>query len=142
MVRNDLVLRLGGHVAFAFRQDSLQLAESLNNFLKTHREGTMLGNVLINRNFRDFDWVKNSLSTKDLDFIRKRYFDDPAVDRFNRTLMAFAFYNAGPAGVQGLRKKAASQGLDPNVWFDNVAIIAAREIGNETVQYVSNVYKY
>lgn len=35
-----------------------------------------------------------------------------------------------------------AQGLDPNVWFNNVEKIAAHEIGRETVQYVSNIYKY
>ena len=32
--------------------------------------------------------------------------------------------------------------LDPNRWFHNVEIIAAQKIGRETVQYVSNIYKY
>ncbi len=32
--------------------------------------------------------------------------------------------------------------LDPDIWFDNVEIVAARQIGRETVQYVSNIYKY
>ena len=40
------------------------------------------------------------------------------------------------------RAKAEAQGLDPNVWFGNVEVVAAREIGSETVQYVSNIYKY
>ena len=31
---------------------------------------------------------------------------------------------------------------DPNLWFNNVEIIASVEIGRETVQYVSNIYKY
>ena len=33
-------------------------------------------------------------------------------------------------------------GLDPNLWFDNVEVVAAKRIGRETVQYVSNIYKY
>jgi membrane-bound lytic murein transglycosylase MltF len=33
-------------------------------------------------------------------------------------------------------------GLDPNRWFGNVEVVAAAEIGRETVQYVSNIYKY
>ena len=53
-----------------------------------------------------------------------------------------AAYNAGPARVRGLRDKAAKMGLDPNVWFHNVEVVAAKEIGRETVQYVSNIYKY
>ena len=28
------------------------------------------------------------------------------------------------------------------MWFGNVEVVAAREIGRETVTYVSNIYKY
>ena len=33
-------------------------------------------------------------------------------------------------------------GLDRNVWFGNVENGAAAIVGRETVQYVSNIYKY
>jgi membrane-bound lytic murein transglycosylase MltF len=79
---------------------------------------------------------------KYLDFIRNRYFSDPEMDRFNQTMFAFAAYNAGPARVRKLRQKAAQQGYNPNIWFDNVEVIAARDIGSETVQYVANILKY
>jgi membrane-bound lytic murein transglycosylase MltF len=77
-----------------------------------------------------------------LDFLRTRYFSDLWMDEFNRTLFALAAYNAGPARVAKLRKKAATQGYDPDKWFDNVEVVAAKEIGRETVQYVSNILKY
>jgi len=220
-VREDLVLKKKKKIAWAIRKDSPQLAGALNEFLKSHRQGTLKGNVLINRYFRDFDWAKNALAADDykrfqdvveifrifgeqygfdflmvaaqgyqesrldqsarsragaigvmqllpstakdpnvgipdiskvesnihagvkyLDFIRNRYFSDPGMDRFNQTLFAFAAYNAGPARVRKLRDKAAQQGYDPNVWFDNVEVIAAKEIGHETVQYVANILKY
>ena len=80
--------------------------------------------------------------TKYLRFLQDRYFKDAAMGEVNKTLFTFASYNAGPARVRGLRNKAEAAGLDPNVWFDNVEVIAAREIGRETVQYVSNIYKY
>jgi membrane-bound lytic murein transglycosylase MltF len=41
-----------------------------------------------------------------------------------------------------LRDEAPQRGLDPNVWFRNVEIVVAKRIGRETVQYVSNIYKY
>ena len=41
-----------------------------------------------------------------------------------------------------LRKKAAEEGLDPNKWFGNVELQVARDIGQETVTYVGNIYKY
>jgi membrane-bound lytic murein transglycosylase MltF len=64
------------------------------------------------------------------------------LDEKNKTLFTFASYNAGPARIAGLRREARQTGLDPNVWFGNVEIIAAKRIGRETVQYVSNIYKY
>ncbi len=71
-----------------------------------------------------------------------KYLDDPALDRKNRTLMAFAAYNAGPGNLRKFRKLAAESGLDPNVWFHNVEYAAAEVVGRETVQYVANIYKY
>jgi membrane-bound lytic murein transglycosylase MltF len=220
-VREDLVFRSGGRIALAFRKNSPMLAEVLNEFVETHKQGTLHGNILINRYIKDFDWAQNALAANDykrfeevvdifskygnqygvdylmvaaqgyqesrlnqnarssagavgimqllpstaadsnvgipdisttesnihagvkyLEFIRNRYFSDPEVDIFNQTLFAFAAYNAGPARIRKLRKMADQQGYDPNVWFDNVEVMAARDIGSETVQYVANILKY
>ena len=220
-VRNDIVFRSGGRIGIAVREDSPKLLAELNEFIKSYRQGTLHGNMLINRYFKNFDWAKNALAASDfrrfqeiahifekygdqygvdylmvaaqgyqesgldqsarsgagavgimqllpttaadknvgipditdvdsnihagikyLNFIRDRYFNDPEIDRFNQTLFAFAAYNAGPARVAKLRGKAAEQGYDPNIWFDNVEIIAAHDIGRETVEYVANILKY
>lgn len=220
-VRDDLVLRAGGRIGFAIRKNSPRLAAALNDFLKTHKQGTLKGNILINRYLKDFDWAKNALAAEDyerfqgvadifvkygekygvdylmvaaqgyqesrldqsvrspsgaigimqmlpstaadanvdipdittaepnihagvkyLDFIRKRYFADPEVDAFNQTMFAFAAYNAGPARIQKMREKAAEKGYDPNQWFGNVEVMAAADIGVETVRYVANILKY
>jgi membrane-bound lytic murein transglycosylase MltF len=74
--------------------------------------------------------------------IADTYFNDPKIDPVNKTLFVFASYNAGPNRIARLRKEASDMGLDPNVWFDNVEIVAAKEIGQETVTYVANIYKY
>jgi membrane-bound lytic murein transglycosylase MltF len=79
---------------------------------------------------------------KYLHFIRDRYFEGEPMDDLNKMLFSFASYNAGPARVAGLRKRAGKAGLDPNVWFRNVEIVAGKQIGRETVQYVGNIYKY
>jgi len=74
--------------------------------------------------------------------ITKTYFNDPGINQVNKTLFTFAAYNAGQNRIVRLRKQAQEQGLDPNKWFGNVELIAAKDIGQETVQYVSNIYKY
>jgi membrane-bound lytic murein transglycosylase MltF len=71
-----------------------------------------------------------------------KYLDDPGLDEKNRMLMAFAAYNAGPGNLRKFRRLAEQSGLDPNVWFHNVEHAAAKVVGRETVQYVSNIYKY
>jgi len=75
-------------------------------------------------------------------FMIDQYFADEPMTELNRTLFAFAAYNAGPSRVQRLRAEAARRGLDPNVWLNNVEVVAAEKIGAETVTYVSNIYKY
>jgi membrane-bound lytic murein transglycosylase MltF len=75
-------------------------------------------------------------------FVMDQHFKDDPADRLNKGLMTLASYNAGPARVRQLRQEAARRGLDPNVWFGNVERIASERIGRETVQYVSNIYKY
>jgi membrane-bound lytic murein transglycosylase MltF len=75
-------------------------------------------------------------------FVVDQYFKDEPMDELNKGLFAFASYNAGPGRVRQLRREAEKQGLDPNVWFNNVERVAAQKIGRETVTYVSNIYKY
>ncbi len=80
--------------------------------------------------------------SKYLRFLEDRYFNDPKMSRVNQQFFAIASYNAGPAKVAKLRAEAEKMGLDPNVWFRNVEVVAAKRIGRETVQYVSNIFKY
>jgi len=74
--------------------------------------------------------------------ITKTYFNDPGIDQMNKTLFTFAAYNAGQNRIVRLRKKTQAEGLDPNKWFGNVELVVAKDIGQETVQYVANIYKY
>lgn len=220
-LHEDITVRSGGSIAWAFRKHSPRLATVINGFLRTHRKGTLFGNVLFQRYLQNASYVKNPLTVNDmprlletlelfkkygdlydfdwsmlaaqayqesgidqsrrssagavgimqvlpstaadknvaisdidktennihagvkyLRFIADRYFKDENMDEFNKAMFAFAAYNAGPAKVTRLRTKAKDAGLDPNVWFNNVEIIAARQIGRETVQYISNILKY
>jgi membrane-bound lytic murein transglycosylase MltF len=74
--------------------------------------------------------------------LRSRHVNQPGLDEVDRTLMTFAAYNAGPGNLRKFRRKTAAMGLDPDVWFENVEVGAAQIVGAETVNYVSNIYKY
>jgi len=220
-VHPDIALRTGGEIAWAFRKNSPKLKAVVNEYVKGHKKGTMLGNILFKRYLKNTKYVKNSVSeqemkkyktmvqlfkkyaekydfnylmviaqayqesgldhgrrshagavgvmqllpttaadpnvniadikklennihagTKYLRFIIDRYYKEEPMDDVNKLLFAFASYNAGPARIKKLRKKTEKMGLNPNVWFSNVEIAAAKSIGRETVQYVRNIYKY
>jgi membrane-bound lytic murein transglycosylase MltF len=220
-VHDGIAVREGGQIAWAFRKNSPKLKAILNEFIKGHKQGTMIGNMLFKRYLQSTRYVENVLDdkeiqkfssmlpvfkkyagqydfdhlmiaalayqesgldqskrshrgavgvmqilpstaadpnvgipdieklennihagTKYLRFIIDRYYRDEPMDDGNKNLFGLASYNAGPARVRGLRKKAVAMGLDPNLWFYNVEVAAAQEIGRETVQYVSNIYKY
>ncbi|HJZ76238.1 MAG TPA: transglycosylase SLT domain-containing protein [Vicinamibacterales bacterium] len=221
-VRSDLVVKDGVQLAWGVRKNTPVLHGLVDDFVRTHRAGTMFGNVLLKKylgnparlknpksaeelaRFRtlatplrkyadqyDFDWLlvtaqayqesqldqsrrsgagavgimqikpetardKNvgvpnvtdkaddniHAGVKYMRFMIDRYFADSKMDKLNRGLFALASYNAGPARVAQLRKKAQAAGLNPDEWFYNVEIVASRDIGRETVDYVSNIYKY
>ena len=220
-VHDEIVVRRGGEIGWAFRKDSPQLEEAVNSFVKETKKGTLLGNILLKRYLKNTKYITNSLAGEELErfkttidffrtyagrydfdwlivaalgyqesrldqsvrspvgavgvmqvlpstasdpnvgisdieqlennihagvkylhFVRNRYFNDDSISRLDQWLFTFASYNAGPAKVSRLRDEAKKSGLDPNVWFRNVEVIAAKRIGRETVQYVGNIYKY
>jgi membrane-bound lytic murein transglycosylase MltF len=73
--------------------------------------------------------------------IDTHFADEPMVE-LTKTIFAFAAYNCGPARLRQLRDETARRGLNPNIWFGHVERIVGERVGRETVQYVSNIYKY
>jgi len=217
----DIAVDTGGEIAWVFRKESPKLKEVINEFVKSNKKGTLMGNMLLKRYLKENKWARNATDpeelkkfqgtadlfkkyadqygfdylmtaalayqestldhnkrsqvgavgimqvlpstaadknvgipdvdnlesnihagTKYLRFLRSRYFNDPEINDLNQTLFSFAAYNAGPAKVAKLRKEAIEMGFNPNIWFNNVEVAAAKRIGRETVQYVSNIYKY
>jgi membrane-bound lytic murein transglycosylase MltF len=95
-------------------------------------------------NIPDIENLESNIhaGVKYIRWVQDNFYKDPAITRVNKGLFAFASYNAGPGRMNALRREAAASGLDPNKWFGNVELIAAKRIGRETVTYVSNIYKY
>ena len=93
---------------------------------------------------RNIETEENNIhaGTRLMHYLIEDYFNEPGLDVGNRMLFAMAAYNAGPAKITRCRKLAKEMGFDPNRWFNNVEIAAAKLIGRETTQYVANIYKY
>jgi len=221
VIRDDIKISSNKRLGWAIRKNSPIMREALDKFFSKARKGTLFGNVLFNRYFKDTKWISNPLEqerrdrfdqvaylfekyatqykfdplalvaqayqeskldhntrskrgavgimqmlpstakdknvaikdigklennihagAKYLSFLRERYFSDANIDPLNQRLLTWAAYNAGPSSIARVRGEALKKGLDPNVWFGNVEVMAARKISREPVKYVANIYKY
>ena len=221
VVHDHIKVHTGGKVGWAIRKNNPELRKSLDAFARKVKKGTLLGNMLFNRYYKDTRWAKNPVSEQErkklarfwplfekygrrygfdhmalaaqayqesgldhsvkshrgavgvmqllpstardknvgipdissvennihagakyLAFLRDRYFSEPAISEDDRLAFSWAAYNAGPAKVRRMRSRASKMGLDPNRWFDNVEYAALQMVGQETVRYVANIYKY
>ena len=218
-LHSDIAVNTGGEFAWAMRKNSLLCMAAVNDFLKTHRQGTAFGNALIQKYTASTVMLKEATSAaamkrfeetaehfrkhsakyrmdyllmmaegyqesglnqaaksqvgaigvmqlmpatgeqmkvgdihqveanihagiKYFHFVVDKYYGNEPMDDLDKVLFTFAAYNCGPGRVKQLRAEAAPKGFNPNVWFGNVEVIAAARVGTETVNYVSNIYKY
>ena len=95
-------------------------------------------------NIPDVSKVENNIhaGVKYLAYLRDNYFSDPPIAPEDRLDFTFAAYNAGPARINSLRRRAAKEGLDSNRWKGNVEYVARKSIGQETDHYVANIHMY
>ncbi len=66
VVHEDIAVRSGGEIAWAFRKDSPELKSEIDAFVKGHKIGTTFGNILLQRYFKDAKYVKNSVNDAEL----------------------------------------------------------------------------
>ena len=65
-VHPDIAVRTGGEIAWAFRKNSPKLKAVVNDFVRGHKKGTMLGNILFKRYLKNTKYVKNSVSEQEM----------------------------------------------------------------------------
>lgn len=65
-VHEGITLRSEADIAFAVRPESLALKAELDEFLETHRAGTLFGNVQFQRFLEDTRWVTNPAAEQEL----------------------------------------------------------------------------
>ncbi len=84
-----------------------------------------------NVNIKNVRNLENNVhaGVKYLAFLRRYYFSDSNITKENKLYLTLAAYNAGYGNIERMRKRAAQQGYDPNVWFNNVEVVTRRSLG-------------
>jgi membrane-bound lytic murein transglycosylase MltF len=70
-VHKDIAVNTSGQIAWAVRKSNPELLANLNEFLRDHRTGTELGNVLFKRYYENTRWIQNPLSESSRDKLEK-----------------------------------------------------------------------
>ena len=65
-VHKDLAISTGNSVGWGVRKQNPALLKSLNTFSHNVKKGTLLGNMLFNRYYRNTRWIKNPTSKTEL----------------------------------------------------------------------------
>jgi membrane-bound lytic murein transglycosylase MltF len=133
-VREDIAITVGGSIAWAFRKDSPTFTKIVNQFVKTNKKGTLHGNMIMNRYFRDNEWVKNSLGKKEMvQFHENADFFQLYAEKYSfdwLMLVSLAFQESGldhsvrsHAGAVGIMQILPSTASDPNVAIRKIEIL-------------------
>jgi membrane-bound lytic murein transglycosylase MltF len=62
----DVVLDASGQIAWAMRKNSPKLMEAINQFVRTHKQGTAFGNAVIGRYAQSDKMLKNAIAPGEL----------------------------------------------------------------------------
>jgi len=131
VVRPDIAFREDGEIAWAIRKDSPQLMEISNEFVKTVKKGTMLGNILLKRYLKDNKWVKNPTTRKEMEkFYASVDFFTQYSEQYNfdwLMMVALGYQESrldhsvrSKAGAVGIMQVLESTAKDPNVDIQSI----------------------
>ena len=71
VLHTDIPIKTGDDIAWMIRKHSPLLMKEINLFVKRHKEGTLFGNILLNRYVDKKKFLKNATSPKELEKFKK-----------------------------------------------------------------------
>jgi membrane-bound lytic murein transglycosylase MltF len=126
VIRPDITFREGGEIAWAIRKGSPNLMSDSNEFLKTIKKGTLLGNILLKRYLKENKWIKNPTTREEME---KFYSTVEMFTRYSEQynfdwlmMVALGYQESrldhsvrSKAGAIGIMQVLESTAKDPNV---------------------------
>ena len=130
-IHENVTLRSGSLLAWMVSKNNPQLLSSLNEFIKTHKKGTLLGNIYFKRYYQNANKLKNPIEIeawqqlKQYKEVIKRYAAKYDFDWM--LILAMAFQESGldhtrksKAGAVGIMQILPSTARDKKIGIKNV----------------------
>ena len=149
-IHSNIVFRDGGAIAQAVRKKNPKLKAELNEFLKTVKKGTMLGNVLHKRYLEENKWVRNATSPQEVEkFNALTELFQQYADQFDLNwlmLIALAYQESrldqsvrSPSGAVGIMQILPSTAEDPSVGVSGIEDLENNvHAGTKYLRYLLN----
>ncbi|MFP4168431.1 MAG: transglycosylase SLT domain-containing protein [Desulfonatronovibrionaceae bacterium] len=131
VVHENIQLRKGAKIAWMVRKDNPKLKKSLNQYLHTHKQGTLLGNIYFRRYYENTAALKDPTDLEKWDKLNKykdiirKYADMYDFDWL--LILALAFQESGlkqskvsHAGAVGIMQIKPLTARDPNVGIEDI----------------------
>ncbi|GMQ45567.1 lytic transglycosylase F [Vibrio sp. 10N] len=130
-IHSGIPLRSGGKIAWAMRKGSPKLGEQVNAYIKTAKEGTLLGNVIYNKYLENTSWFARALNPNNIEQLEKlvslfkKYADQYDFDFLMIAAQAFQESRlnqnkVSPKGAVGIMQVLPSTARDQNVNIKNI----------------------
>lgn len=152
VVRDDLPVRTGRTIAWAMRRELADLKPIVDEFVRGHRAGTLVGNVLFQRYLRDNRYVLNASASVD----RRRFEDLAEIFRrysgqydFDWLLIAAQGYQESrllqsrrsPAGAVGVMQLLPATARSPAIGIPNIEELDANiHAGHKYLRHIADRY--
>lgn len=132
VTHGDVAIHSGGEIAWAVRRDNTALREKLDAFAADHGQGTLTGNMLFQRYYRDTRWIRNPSDARSRDRLARL---EPLFRKYGerygfdwKLLAALGYQESGldqsrrnRSGAVGVMQIKPSTAADRNIGISGVA---------------------
>ena len=135
VLHQHIPIRTGNRIAWAVRPEDVKLREDLDTFVRKHKKGSLLGNVIFNRYYDDSKWIDKGAGIEDDQFAEHRKWTMKYAEQygFDWLLMGALAYQESRFD-QNAKSSAGAVGL----FQIKPAIAAAPPIGIDDVHELQN----
>ena len=152
VVHKELAVGVGREIAWAIRPDAQGLKPYVDSFIKKHRVGTVLGNILVNRYFKSDKYLEQAVETKgqenrhELEPLFRKYADRYGFDylmlaaqgyqesRLNQNMKSHA-------GAIGIMQLLPSTAADKSVGIPDISTLENNiHAGVKYLRYIIDTY--
>lgn len=148
----EIAIHSGGEIGWAIRKNSPKLAAEINEFLKTAKKGTLLGNIVYKKYLKNNKWARNALDKKSQQRYQvvadmfKKYSDMYDFDFLMTTALAYQesqldHSKKSHVGAVGIMQLLPSTAADKNVGIPDLEILENNiHAGHKYLRFVQDRY--